>query len=172
MTRVRPNGSHLEESLQIDPDDLDTCLVEQPGLFYHVADDVATANSRRDGLKLQLEETEAEIDQEIRTDALRLDFKMTEAMIKNKILTAPRVKELQRQLLEAKTNAERKQALKEAYGQRSFMLRELVAVQLAHFQNLQVERGISSHRNQLRDRNASDVERRLAEGRRERNERR
>lgn len=172
MTRVRPNGPNLEDSLQIDPDDLDTCLVEQPGLYYHVAEDVAMANSRRDGLKLELEEAEAELDQQIRNDAFRADHKVTEGFIKGKISTSPNIKDLQRKLLAAKTTAEKALALKEAYGQRSFMLRELVAVQLAHFQNLQVERGVSSHRNQLRDRRASDIESRLSEGRRQRDERR
>jgi hypothetical protein len=154
----------LEVSLRIDPDDLDACLVEQPGLFYEVAEAVSIANSQRDAIKLELEETQAELDQQFRRKALDEDIKVTEAMLQNQIRTAPRIKDLQRRYLESRTNADNRQALKEAYQQRSFMLRELVAVQLAHFQNLQVERGSTSARHQLGD----NIRHRQEELRRER----
>ena len=56
IERVRSRGasdrSELESKLEIDRDALDTCLVEQPGLFHAVADTVITANSKRDTLKI------------------------------------------------------------------------------------------------------------------------
>jgi hypothetical protein len=141
----------LEASLRIDPDDLDACLVEQPGLFYEVAESVSVANSQRDAIKLELEEAQAELDQQFRRKALEEDVKVTETMLQNQIRTTPRIKQLQRDYLESRTRADNRLALKEAYHQRSFMLRELVAVQLAHFQNLQVERGAAGARHQLGD---------------------
>jgi hypothetical protein len=158
MERARLRPASLESSLRIDPDALDGCLVEQPGLFYEVADAVADANSERDGLKLDLEEKEAELDRQFRLKALETGSKVTETMVRNQIQSAPKIMELQRFLLNARTKAEKALALKEAYSQRSFMLRELVAVQLAHFQNLQVERGVSSHRHQLGDLNRAGAE--------------
>lgn len=155
--RTRP-ADDLEASLRIDPEDLDACLVEQPGLFYHVAENVSAANSARDAIKLELEEAQAELDQQFRKTALERDEKVTEASIQNQIRTAPKIKTLQRKYLEARTKAENRAALKEAYQQRSFMLRELVAVQLAHFQNLQVERGATFARHRMGDTNRGNAE--------------
>lgn len=148
----------LTESLKIDRDALDECLVEQPSLFYQVAEAVAQANSVRDGLKLELEQAEAEADREIRDEAFRLDNKVTEALINKRITSLPRIQTLQRRFLDAKTNAESKLALKEAFGQRSFMLRELVALDLAHFQNLGVERGAVSARYRIGEQNRAEAE--------------
>jgi hypothetical protein len=150
---TRDNRSELEGSLQIDRDDLDSCLVEQPGYFYHVAEEVAQANARRDTLKLELEEQIAVLDKEVRQNALRDDEKMTEAGIQNRLRTMPKIKDLQRQFLNAKTEADSWAALKEAYQQRSFMLRELVALHLAHLHNLGIERGAVASRHDIGDRN-------------------
>jgi uncharacterized protein YigA (DUF484 family) len=152
VRRAEPDRSELEDSLKIDDDALDDCLVEQPGFFYHVAEAVAAANARRDTLKLKLEETLAELDQNIRSEALRTEEKITEASIQNRLRTFPRIQDLQRDYLDARTDAEKWTALKEAYQQRSFMLRELVALQLAQAHNLGIERGAVSARHELGDR--------------------
>ena len=148
----------LTQSLKIDPDDLDSCLVEQPGLFYHVAEAVSAANSQRDAVKLDLEEAQAELDQQFRKAAAARDEKITEAAIQNQIRTAPRIKALQRLYLEARAKAENRAALKEAYQQRSFMLRELVALQLSQLQNLQVERGVTYARHRVGEQNRGAAE--------------
>lgn len=159
VDRVRNNGAQgLEQSLEIDPDDLDSCLVSQPGLFYHVAEAVSLANSQRDAIKLELEEATAELDQQLRQNALAADLKITETSIQNSIRIKPKIKDLNRKYLDARTKAENASALKEAYQQRSFMLRELVAIQLAQFHNLQVERGAVSARHDLGDRNRRQAE--------------
>jgi hypothetical protein len=148
----------LEASLQIDRDDLDSCLVDQPGYFYHVAEEVAQANARRDTLKLDLEEQTAVLDKEVRHNAQRDEEKITEAGIQNRLRTMPKIKELQRKYLDAKTEADSWAALKEAYQQRSFMLRELVALQLAQIHNLGVERGAVAARHEVGDRNRAATE--------------
>lgn len=155
----------LEFSLKIDPDDLDTCLVDQPGYFYHVAEQVAHANARRDTIKLELEEKTADLDKEVRKNALNAEEKVTEGGIQNRLRTMPAIQTLQRKYLDAKTEADRWAALKEAYQQRSFMLRELVALQLANFHNLGVERGAVSARHQMGDVNRQRLEARRRENR-------
>lgn len=148
----------LEEALKIDRDDLDSCLVDQPGYFYHVAEAVAQANAERDTIKLELEEQTAILDKEVRKNALNAEEKITEAGIQNRLRTMPKIKELQLAYLDARTEADRWAALKEAYQQRSFMLRELVALHLASFHNLSVERGAVAARHQLGEYNRQTIE--------------
>jgi len=145
--------TELKNSLQIDRDDLDTCLVQQPGLFYHVAEQYSLAVSQRDEAKLALEEKTAELDKQVREAAVQADEKLTEAGIQNRLRTMPKIKELQRDHLELRTQADSLLALKEAYMQRSYMLKELVALQLSQFHGLAVERGSTSARHELGDRN-------------------
>jgi hypothetical protein len=145
--------AELEDSLEINRDDLDTCLVGQPGFFYHVAEQVAAANARRDTTKLELEELMAEEDGKFRAVCARSDEKVTENGIRNYVQTLDSVKQLQRELLSTRMEADKWQALKEAYQQRSFMLRELVALFLSQMHNLGVERGASSLRHELGDNN-------------------
>lgn len=169
--REEPTLQELEGSLEIDQDDLDSCLTRQPGLFNLVANQVITANSRRDTLKMQLEEVRAQLDQDIRQKAQEDSegdnapkMKLTETAIQNQLRTMPRLKEAQRELMTASTQAERWQALKEAYLQRSYMLKELVAIQLAQFYNLGVEKGIVAARRDL----GTQAREREIEGRRNR----
>lgn len=153
MVERHRDTDNLKSALRIAPDDLDSCLVQQPGLFYAVAEALSVATSQRDAMKLELEEAQAELDQQFRLKASDEDpkAKVREGDIESQIKLSPRIKQLQRRFLESRTRVDDLAALKEAYHQRSFMLRELVAVQLAHFQNLQVERGVASSRHQLGD---------------------
>lgn len=141
----------LEAGLRIDPDDLDSCLVSQPELFREAGDAVSLANSRRDGLKLEVKETEAELFLAFRRKALNDGEKATEAYIEAQITISPRIKKLQREYLAACTEAENCTVLKDAYKDRSFMLREEVAMHLARFYNLGVERGAVSARHNIGD---------------------
>jgi hypothetical protein len=149
--------------LRIDEDDLDRCLVDQPGLFFQVAEALAYANSRRDGLALQLKELKAEIDQDIRETAERHKQKTREEGIKNQIMLAPEVRKMERAYLDACTYADKVQAMKESYQQRSYALKDLVAKQLGELYSLGVERGSVSARNRVADR----IEERLAAQRQE-----
>ncbi len=152
------NRTELEQSLHIDDDALDRCLTEQPGLFYHVATALAQANSQRDLLKLQLDEAMAEADGHERDLAFKREQKITEAAIQNSIKARPDIQKLQRACLEARTEAERWSALKEAYQQRSYMLKEIVGMRLAEFYSLGVERGAASGHRDLGDMNQARAE--------------
>jgi hypothetical protein len=139
-------------SLQIDEDDLDRCLVEQPKLYYHAAEAMTLANSRRDKLALQLKELTATVNQEVRETIANNKLKSREDDIKQQVLLDPEVKKLAREHLEACTEAELAQALKESYQQRSYALKDLVAKQLGELYSLGVERGSVSAKHRLAER--------------------
>ena len=149
--------------LEIDEDDLDRCLVEQPGLFFHVSEEVTNADSHQRLLTLELKELKAEIENEVRETAKQLKDKLREDDIKNQVTLDPDVKKLERELEAAITRSEKAQKLEDAYLQRSYALKEKVAVELHRMAQLGVERGASS----ARYREAERIEGRLAEQRAE-----
>lgn len=141
----------LESALRIDDTDIDRCLMEQPDLFYQTAIAAERAVSVRDEAKLRLEQKMAELDRSVREKAAAEEEKITEAGIRNKLMTLPRIKELNAAYLEAKEKAGKWAALKEAYRERSFMLRELVSRQIAQWHDTGIERGNSSVRSKRAD---------------------
>lgn len=147
----------LRAALEIVVDDLDECLVRQPGLYYHVADGYVKAAAERDAVKLDLDEAVASADKQLRAWAATKQEKITNDAVERQIALQPAIKELQRHYLDARANAEQWQVLKEAYQQRSFMLRELVAIQLANMQNLSLERGAHKDARDLADANRRAV---------------
>lgn len=133
----------LREQLQIDRDDLDTGLVEQPDLYYHVAEAFVLAVAKRDEAKLDLEQATADLDKQFREAAAEADppEKLTEAAITRKLASAPRIQTLERGLLRLRVEADKWQALKESFQQRSFMLRELVAIFVRRMGDVSLEHG-------------------------------
>lgn len=118
----------LQAQLKIDPDALDAALVEQPDLYYYVAENYVNAVARRDAVKLSIEQVTAELGEQMRKAAAAKDEKLTEAAITRKLADTPRLQEMEEQYLSLRLEADKWQALKDAYQQRSFMLRELVAI--------------------------------------------
>lgn len=118
----------LERHLRIDRDDLDTCLIEQPDRYYHVAMACAVAVSDREAAKLDLEDLSAKLDKDIRARAASREEKITEAKIQQEIKSDSDYQEQRALLAQIDARIGALQALKEAFSQRSFMLRELVAL--------------------------------------------
>lgn len=147
MTETPLNG--LRGQLVIDPDDLHSGLVEQPDLFYHVSESFAKAVSKRDEQKLQLEELTAELDQQLRRAYAQRQEKSTEASIQNALRGMPKIRTAEREFLKARLDADMWQALKEAFQQRSFMLRELVSLKLRQMEALSLESGAGVQRRAL-----------------------
>ena len=121
----------LRESLVIDNDAIGDCLIEQPQFYNDVASGHAESVARRDALKLEAEEAQAEVDRRIRAEASARGDKITEAAIQQQIRLDAAVADLARRGLAAREESDRWAALKEAYQQRSFMLRELVALRVS-----------------------------------------
>jgi hypothetical protein len=132
----------LRRQLSIDDDDLDRALIEQPDLYYHVAAQYVEAVAERDAAKLDLEQAQAELDGQFRRQAVEQEAKITDAAVQRKIVSTPRVQTLERDYLKCRGDADKWLALKEAFQQRSFMLRELVSIRIAHLGNLTIEKGV------------------------------
>jgi hypothetical protein len=153
MERKRPalSRDNLRDQLSIDKDDLDTSLIEQPDLYYHVAECFSEAVADRDSAKLDLEQALAGLDEQLRQEAAAREEKVTEVLIQRRLATHPRIQELERSSLRLRAEVDKWQALKEAYQQRSFMLRELVQMLISRLSNVGLERGVNSSRGSLRD---------------------
>lgn len=132
----KPTLSSLERhrrKLVIDKDRLDDCLIEQPEVYYHVAEAHSLAIAERDAVKLDIEVAEAEEGQKIRDEAAQREEKLTEGGLKEQLLLTPRIQKLRRERLDLETQISAWTALKEAFQQRSYMLRELVPMHLSRF---------------------------------------
>jgi hypothetical protein len=149
----------LRSKLSIDKDDLDNALVEQPDLYYHVADAYVTAVADRDAAKLDLEQATADLDKQFRGAAAAAEEKLTETSLQRKIATTPRIQNMEKDLLYLRADADRWQALKEAFQQRSFMLRELVAMYVRRLGDLTIERGSNDARGSLAQANHDEAAR-------------
>lgn len=152
-------ATELRSNLRIDEDDIDRCLIAQSEYFFMAAEAVAMATSRRDTLKLQRDETVAELDQMLRKKAAEADEKITETGLQNQLKTLPKIKEINRGYIDACRVADEALAMKESYHQRSFMLRELNASANAKLYNLGLERGAGGAARRVVDRGREDISR-------------
>jgi hypothetical protein len=121
----------LRDRLRIDRDELDVSLEEQPELYYHVAHAHAQAVAEADTAKLDRDQGLAELDKEIRAEFDKAGTKFTENRIFQELQMLPEARELRLTRYKALEVVNDWQALKDAYHQRSFMLRELVALYIA-----------------------------------------
>jgi hypothetical protein len=159
MPRETRTSPDLREALRIDEDNIDRCLAEHSELFFQAADGLALAVATRDGLKLELKELVAQLDQDVRRKALADEEKLSETALSSRITVLPKVKELNRQHLDACKAADRAEALRDSYRDRSFALRALNDSANARLYNLGIERGASSARGRLAERGAEEASR-------------
>lgn len=150
-------AERFKSLLAIDRDVLDDCLMEQPQVYYDVSEACVRSTATRDQVKLEFEELTAQLDQDIRAEAVAKEEKLTEASLQNRLRTLPKIQEKQRELLAAKKEADDWQALKEAFQQRSFMLRELVALYIAQRRDVDLEHGAGQSRANLTAARAEQV---------------
>lgn len=117
--------------LAIDKMALDDEVVRQPSLFYEVSEAYAEAVVERDACKEQLAMTDAELDAEIRVKAG--DEKITETAVKGRVQVSKKHKKSFDEYLAAKEYADKLDALKDAFKQRSSMLRDLASLFVANY---------------------------------------
>lgn len=123
----------FEQALTIDKHDLDTELLSQADLFYRVAQEYAEAVSYRDQAHENLKGTDADLNLQIRQQFA--DSKITEAKINAMVLDHQEHKEKFHSWLKDKEKADKIGHLKEAFIQRSYMLRDLVQLYIAGYFN-------------------------------------
>lgn len=159
----------LEDGLQIDQHDLDTALVQQPDWFYRVSKKLTYLVSQRDAVKQSLAEEEARCDAQFRSDAKNEKDKTTETEIKNMIRLDKEVRKISDHLLTLNRQVGEMTALKEAFQQRSYVLKDLVNLYVANYYTSNQDGGPSSRA--LKDHASDQARRGMAEARRRRNER-
>lgn len=136
---VRDNGafksrepmdlSGLEAGLRIRKDALDEGLLQQPDLFYRVSKELTLATSRRDAAKQGVADAEANVELSLH----RSKDKYTVGEIKAHVSVAPSVKAARKMLADLQFEVNSLNALKEAFSQRSYALKELVALFIANY---------------------------------------
>jgi hypothetical protein len=129
-----------EKDLRIDEHALEEALLDQPSLFYHVSREVALLVSQRDAAKQELQEIEALVDAEIRHDFEVSGDKITEKQVESAKLLDKRVKIAKRKLSELNEQLGLASALKEAFSQRAYALKDLVALYVANYYGQDTER--------------------------------
>lgn len=125
--------AELQQQLAIDKSVLDDEVIRQPVLFYTVSEHLTDAIAERDAAKEDLNATDAELDAKWRRAAAKAGEKATETMIVRKVQTDPKHEKAFDAWLDAKTKADKLLALKEAFQQRSYMLRDLVSLYSANY---------------------------------------
>jgi hypothetical protein len=118
----------LQAQLAIDKSVLDDEVIRQPVLFYAISEQLTDAIAERDGAKENLAAIDAILDGEWRKKLAKLHSKVTEKMVENHVLTDRRHEKAFDIWLDSKTHADKLSALKDAFGQRSYMLRDLVSL--------------------------------------------
>lgn len=124
------NPADFKDRLAIDRSDLESCLEDHPELVTEVGEIQVGLIAVRDGLKLDLDELEAKLGDQYRSDAANSGEKATEKSIANDIVNDKAMQTLQRQYLKAKADVEAWNPIREAVHQRGYALRALVDIEL------------------------------------------
>ncbi len=123
----------LEKALKFDKNRLDDALEEQAGIFHEIADELAIQISRRDQAKKHVTDLESETIVEIKSDAREEDKKITDKEVEALTQLEEGVIQASKTLAELNLIVGRLSALKESYVQRSYALKDLVALQINQY---------------------------------------
>lgn len=124
--------AELKAQLAIDKSVLDDEVIRQPVLFHDISEQLTDAIAERDAAKEDLAAMDADLDGIGRRKLAKLP-KVTEAMVANFVQTSDQHEKAFNSYLVAKTKADKLLALKEAFQQRSYMLRDLVSLYSANY---------------------------------------
>jgi hypothetical protein len=125
--------NELRSYLEIDKHALDDEIVKQPSLFFKVSEAYVEAVAERDACKEELASIDAELDGEVRHKLEVAGEKITEAIVKNEIQTDKKHGPAFDTYILAKTKADMLMALKEAFQQRGYMLRDLCSLYVSQY---------------------------------------
>lgn len=123
----------FRDRLLIDKNNLDGELIEQPQVFFDVSHEFSMAVSRRDKAKEEIARTAAKVSQNIRRNALDKGEKITETAISQLVDLDDSYQETVDEHIELVAKASDAQAMKEAFQQRSYVLKDLVNLYLAQY---------------------------------------
>ncbi len=123
----------IEAELRIDKHDLDTELMSQADLFYRVAQEYAHITSIKDELYENIKQTDAKTNIMLRESFADRGTKVTESQINAAVLDHRDHKEAFHDWITSKEEADKLGSLKEAFMQRSYMLKDLAQLYIAGY---------------------------------------
>lgn len=133
----------LRKSIGIDKHNLDEEFTRAPELFRQIAEMFAEAQIDQASIKVDIENAEADLyiqfrqqaedEREKQIQAEEKPEKVTDTAINRKVNTSPRLRKLQRSLLEAAKRVSELGALKESYQQRGYALNNLTSLYTANY---------------------------------------
>lgn len=138
----------FRRGLEIDKNDLDTCIMHQPGLFQDVADAYVEAMSIRDYAKAEEDRVESEVSRRIRAEAERDDKGKgpTEATVKALVTLDAEVIAAKRHTISATNRAAALALMRESYSQRAYALKDLAQLWLGgYFQTSSINSVAAGH---------------------------
>lgn len=128
MKEERDPLRYFQAQLSINKEDLDEELSNFPSMFFTVSDYYLDAHKHRRRLEARLDRKYNTITTALRRAAHDAGEKVTEAQIKQEALIHPSYTKSQAKLADAVYIQDRWQALKDAFIQKSFSLKGLVAL--------------------------------------------
>lgn len=117
--------------LAIDKHALDEEIVRQPQLFSEISEQAVMSAAERDAAKENLKVVDAALWIDWRTKLK--DGKVTEKLLDHHVVTDPDHEKAFNTWLDAKTKADNAENLKDAFQQRSSMLRDLVSLYTSNY---------------------------------------
>lgn len=133
-----------EQRLKIDRHSLDEALIQQGELFYQVSHAYTLAVSQRDATKEKLRRLEAQLWIATREDLERQEERVTESMVAKTVELVPEYQKARKRLLVHTQEADLWQALKEAYVQRGYVLKDLCGLFVSNYYAENSSRGPDS----------------------------
>lgn len=121
----------LTGRLIIDTTNLDRELVEQPDLYDDAGEGYAYAVSHRDLLKNKIKDESASLQQSMRTKAAKGDKRVTEALVQAMVEGTDEIKVLRTKLIQAQREVDLWESRREAFKQRSYILRSVCDMHIA-----------------------------------------
>lgn len=118
--------------MKIDKLALDDEVIRQPELLYHVSEAHVEALASRDYLKEELNRTDAELSNHYRKE-LAKNGRATDKAVEAKVLSDADRQSAYDEYSEARLKADRLGALKDAFQQRGYMLRDLCSLYTSNY---------------------------------------
>lgn len=131
-----PTRQDFEARLQIDRNNLDQELVEQPELYYRICEQYALAVSHRDQLHDGYKEVQAGLNIRLRRKMEEKGDKVTVAGLDAAVASHAKFLEAKAEHAEAAKEAELWVAMKDSFQQRAWVLKDLTQLYISgYFQN-------------------------------------
>lgn len=131
--KERLSIEEAQRGLRIDRHSIDEAILEQSVLFYDVSNNLVLAKEEKDRLKDEMESLGAEISNDKREEFQDDKIKFTEHALKEEVALDKNYIKSKKRYNQSYSDLRKWEAMKEAYMQRSYMLKELARLWSANY---------------------------------------